>query len=251
MKNKKSAGILSKKFFGKFILLASAAAITVSSLASCTVDEALTVADSLARRYYLEESAEPTQATETAPTEASTQTPTSEPVVQIEPDPTSADEPVEQPYYVSFAMPFLDKAHGGVDYRVTQSFSSTHGGLDIGVYWGTPILAATDGKVVYAYNDGDISSTSGDLRWTYGTFVVIESYDGVYRTYYAHMSRKAVNVGDVVKQGDTVGYSGNTGRVSSSSSGPYAGTHLHFEVRVWNGSSFIKQDPKLYLPWWN
>ena len=248
MKNHIKAGSASKKIFGKIILLAAVSLVSALILCSCTVDELLAIADSVAREYYATENAvsisdpaEPTEQTEPAsePTEPETEPP------YIEPDP----EPEPEIYAVTFRMPFLDKAHGGVDYRVTQDFSSSHGGLDIGVYWGTPILAATDGKVVYAYNDGDLSQS--DLRWTYGTFVVIESPDGVYRTYYAHMSRKAVNVGDTVSAGDIVGYSGNTGRVSSSSSGPYAGTHLHFEVRVWNGSSFVKCDPKLYLPWWN
>ena len=148
-------------------------------------------------------------------------------------------------------MPFADKAHGGTNYNVNQYFSSSHGGMDFGVYWGNAILASTSGKVVYAYNNGDISQTSGDLRWTYGTFVVIETFDGKYRTYYAHMSRKAVNVGDTVTQGQVVGYAGNTGRVVSSSTGPYAGTHLHFEVRALEGNSYVKKDPRDFLPWWN
>ena len=251
MKKKKNAGSLSKKFFGKILLLVSAA-LAAAMLASCTLDEALTVADSLARRYYLEEGAEPTVKESAEPTKESaeptvepTAAPTTEPA---QPEQTTAGEP-DPTAATTFEMPFLDSAHGGIDYRVTQGFSSSHGGLDIGVYWGTPILAATDGKVVYAYNDGDLPTS--DLRWTYGTFVVIESFDGVFRTYYAHMQGRTVSVGDTVRQGDTIGYSGNTGRVSSSSSGPYAGTHLHFEVRVWNGSSFVRRDPKLYLPWWN
>ena len=242
MKKKNNAVSLFKKIFGKILLCAAAAGI-VSTLASCTVDEALTVADSLARRYYLEENGEPG-----VPSEISAE-PSNEPTEEPATSPIAEPEPEPEPYVVTFEMPFLDKAHGGVDYRVTQGFSSSHGGLDIGVYWGTPILAATDGKVVYAYNDGVLPES--DLRWTYGTFVVIESFDGVYRTYYAHMSKKAVNVGDTVSQGDVVGYSGNTGRVSSTSSGPYAGTHLHFEVRVYENGSYVKKDPKLYLPWWN
>lgn len=247
MKKSVKAGILPKKFFSRFFLCLALAATVTSVACSCTVDEALTVADSLAKIYYAE------QLGVTASTEST------EPAVSTAEETAAATEPTASPtenteaevpaYITMFEMPFADAEHGGVDYRVTQDFSSTHGGLDIGVYWGTPILAATDGTVVYAYNDGDLPES--DLRWTYGTFVVVQSPDGIYRTYYAHMSRRAVGVGDTVKQGDVVGYSGNTGRVSSSSTGKYAGTHLHFEVRVLTGGTYVKRDPKLYLPWWN
>ena len=246
MKKSSKAGSLSKKIFGRIFLSTALAALVAVSACSCTVDEALTVADSLAKIYYAEQlGAEPPAITEAA--EATTST-------EADPAPTEtaateATEPEQTAYITTFAMPFADAAHGGIDYRVTQEFSSTHGGIDIGVYWGNPILAATDGTVVYAYDDGDLPDS--DLRWTYGTFVVVQSPDGIYRTYYAHMSRRAVGVGDTVKQGDTVGYSGNTGRVSSTSTGKYAGTHLHFEVRVLTGGTYVKRDPKLYLPWWN
>lgn len=247
MKKSIKAGIPPQKIFGKIFLSLTLAAIVAATSCSCTVDEALTVADSLARIYYAEQlgGAPSTEATEPVVTTA--EETTAVPTPTTAPTETTAKE--EPAYITTFAMPFADAAHGGVDYRVTQDFSSTHGGIDIGVYWGNPILASTDGKVVYAYNDGDLGES--DLRWTYGTFVVIESPDGIYRTYYAHMSRRAVNVGDEVKQGDVVGYSGNTGRVSSSSTSKYAGTHLHFEVRVLTGGTFVKRDPKLYLPWWN
>lgn len=247
MKKSTNAGFLTKKFFSKIFLSLSVVAAVTSVACSCTVDEALTVADSLARMYYAEQlGASATDSTGSIV--IATEEPTNAPeTTTAQTEATSASE--TPTYITTFEMPFADKAHGGTDYRVTQDFSSTHGGLDIGVYWGNPILASTDGKVVYAYNDGDLPQS--DLRWTYGTYVVVESPDGIYRTYYAHMSRRAVSVGDEVKQGDVVGYSGNTGRVSSSSSGKYAGTHLHFEVRVLTGGTYIKHDPKEYLPWWN
>ena len=244
MKRSVKAGILPKKFFSRFFLSVALAATVAFAACSCTVDEALTVADSLAKIYYAEQLGLPA---ETGPTESESTAAIAE--TTPAPTETTATEAEAPAYITTFEMPFADAEHGGVDYRVTQDFSSTHGGLDIGVYWGTPILAATDGTVVYAYNDGDLGEN--DLRWTYGTFVVIQSPDGIYRTYYAHMSRRAVGVGDTVKKGDTVGYSGNTGRVSSSSSGPYAGTHLHFEVRVLTGGTYVKKDPKIFLPWWN
>ena len=55
-------------------------------------------------------------------------------------------------------------------------------------------------------------------------------------TLYAHMSKRAVKVGDVVSQGQVIGYVGSTG----SSTAP----HLHFEVRVKNE----RQDALKYYP---
>lgn len=151
----------------------------------------------------------------------------------------------------TFVMPFIDACRGGTDYRVTQYFggSNGHGGMDFGVWYGQPVTAAMSGEVIYAYNDGYFSSS--DLRWTYGTYVVIDHGNG-FLTYYAHLSSRTVSVGDRVVQGETVGYSGNSGRVSPSptASDPYAGTHLHFEIRKCVSGSYVKVDPKNYLPWW-
>ena len=149
----------------------------------------------------------------------------------------------------SFGMPFIDAAHGGVDYSVTQYFSSSHTALDFGVYYGDAICAAMGGTVIAAYDEGYFSTDN--ILWTYGTYVVIQ-HDG-YKTYYAHLSSRTVSVGDRVEKGQIIGYSGNTGRVNSSASGPYAGTHLHFEIRKYNASLGVYRtvDPTLYLPWWN
>lgn len=151
----------------------------------------------------------------------------------------------------TFGMPYIDAAHGGYDYSVTQDFggSNNHGGIDFGVWYGAPIVSVMSGTVVYAYDDGDLPTS--DLRWTYGTYVVVEHENGT-RTYYAHLKSRTVSVGDKVSKGDILGYSGNTGRVSPAptASNPLAGTHLHFEIRVWNGSTYVKADPKNYLPRW-
>ena len=148
-------------------------------------------------------------------------------------------------------MPFRTAAEGGADYRVSQYFggSNDHGGIDFGVYYGEPILAVMSGTVIYAYNDGYYSKSN--VLWTYGTFVVIEHENGT-RTYYAHLSGKTVSAGDTVRQGQVIGYSGNTGRVSPAptASNRYAGTHLHFEVRVYSRGTYIKVDPRGYLPRW-
>lgn len=87
-----------------------------------------------------------------------------------------------------------------------------HGGTDLGAYEGTPILAANNGTVVM----------SGLYQFR-GNLVVIDHGGGVFSAY-GHMSRRAVSIGDTVKQGDVIGYVGSTGL----SSGP----HLHWEMAV-------------------
>ncbi|MCK5059525.1 MAG: M23 family metallopeptidase, partial [Candidatus Pacebacteria bacterium] len=86
--------------------------------------------------------------------------------------------------------------------------------VDIAAPYGTPIVAAASGVVI-------ISRATG---WNggYGGYVVISHNNGT-QTLYAHMSSDIVSVGDVVQQGQVIGYVGSTGR----STGP----HLHIEVR--------------------
>lgn len=58
-------------------------------------------------------------------------------------------------------------------------------------------------------------------RFSYGNYVILDHGDG-YRTLYAHMSAFAVKQGDVVQQGQIIGYVGDTG---------YSfGCHCHFEM---------------------
>ncbi len=86
-----------------------------------------------------------------------------------------------------------------------------HNGVDIAVPIGTPLYSAIDGTVIVAQN----SSTAGN-------YIQIQNSTG-WTVTFMHMDSFTVAAGDVVKQGDFVGYSGNTGR----STGP----HLHLEIR--------------------
>ena len=104
--------------------------------------------------------------------------------------------------------------------------SDFHKGIDINKPGcaGEPIVAAASGTVITASNTGN----------GYGIHVVIDHGDKI-ATLYGHMSSCCVNVGDEVKQGQTIGYIGCTG---------YAyGNHCHFEVRV-NGQH---TDPLNYV----
>ena len=101
--------------------------------------------------------------------------------------------------------------------------ANNHTGIDIPASSGTSILAAKSGVV-----------TTSTYNNSYGNYVVVSHSDGT-STLYAHMSRRGCSKGDVVSQGQTIGYVGTTG--SST------GNHLHLEVRV-NGS---RVDPTQYF----
>ncbi|MEU6182074.1 M23 family metallopeptidase [Streptomyces coeruleorubidus] len=109
-------------------------------------------------------------------------------------------------------------------YKLSASFAqnggmwqSTHSGQDFAVPSGTQVVAAHGGTVVKAGGNG-----AGDGP-AYGNAVVIKHGNGTY-SQYAHLSTVKVRIGQVVKTGQEIARSGNTG----NSSGP----HLHFEIRT-------------------
>ena len=105
---------------------------------------------------------------------------------------------------------------------VTSSFGSRsdpfsgegvfHTGMDLSAPTGTPVHVTADGVV-----------TSAGWAGGYGKLVVVDHGNGL-QTYYAHLSRFAVMAGEEVHSGQTIAYSGSTGR----STGP----HMHYEVRL-------------------
>ncbi|MEV7068412.1 M23 family metallopeptidase [Streptomyces collinus] len=109
-------------------------------------------------------------------------------------------------------------------YKLSASFAqnggmwqSTHSGQDFAVPSGTQVVATHGGTVVKAGGNG-----AGDGP-AYGNAVVIKHGNGTY-SQYAHLSKVTVHVGQIVKTGQEIAKSGNTG----NSSGP----HLHFEIRT-------------------
>ena len=101
-----------------------------------------------------------------------------------------------------------------------------HSGVDIGASYGSAIYAADSGTVVR-------SADGWNGGW--GNYVMINHGNGM-QTLYAHMSSRAVSVGQTVSRGQTIGYVGSTGM----STGP----HLHFEMYI-NGS---RVDPQTRYP---
>ncbi len=111
----------------------------------------------------------------------------------------------------SYAGYYIRPIVGGVK---TQGIHG-HNGVDLsGVPVGSSVRAAANGVVIIAKNGG--------WNGAYGSYVVIAHPNGT-QTLYAHLNSVNVERGDQVKQGQTIGGMGNTGR----STGP----HLHFEIR--------------------
>ena len=108
-----------------------------------------------------------------------------------------------------------------------DGFNKMHRGTDFAAPMGTPIMASGDGVVKKA-------------GWCGGGGNCVKiRHNSTYQTIYAHMSKfaRGIKAGTRVKQGQTIGYVGSTGK----STGP----HLHYEVIV-NGKKVNSQ--KLKLP---
>ena len=104
----------------------------------------------------------------------------------------------------------------------TYNDGSAHNAIDLRAGAGTPVYAAEGGTV------DQLQTWDGHTRTgmqSYGTMVRLRHAD--YRgqplqTRYAHLTRACVKAGQLVREGDLLGYSGQTGNC--------AGAHLHFEV---------------------
>jgi murein DD-endopeptidase MepM/ murein hydrolase activator NlpD len=107
-----------------------------------------------------------------------------------------------------------------------DGFNKMHRGTDFAAPMGTPIMASGSGTIKKAGWCGG------------GGNCVVIRHNSTYQTIYAHMSKfaKGIKKGVRVKQGQTIGYVGSTGK----STGP----HLHYEVVV-NGKKVNSQTLKL------
>jgi murein DD-endopeptidase MepM/ murein hydrolase activator NlpD len=87
-----------------------------------------------------------------------------------------------------------------------------HTGLDFGAPMGSPVYATADGIVTMAGNGANGYGMQVDLQHGFG-----------YETKYAHLSKVNVQLGQKVKRGDVIAFTGNSGL----SKGP----HLHYEIK--------------------
>jgi murein DD-endopeptidase MepM/ murein hydrolase activator NlpD len=111
-------------------------------------------------------------------------------------------------------------------YHQARSGGRIHMATDIMAMRGTPVLAASNGRIIKL-------ATSG----AGGIGIYIADASGRYVEYYAHLTGYAPNVkeGIAVREGDVIGFVGSTGNASPDA------PHLHFQVmrgdaNYWNGT---------------
>ena len=148
-------------------------------------------------------------------------------------------------FYLISPLPF-DYADLPVqDYRygyVLPDTTTLHTGTDIKAELHTPIVAAADGKVVFA--GYGLLNGGNDKDDPYGLAVVIRHnlsfQNRTILTVYAHMEKTTVEKGDWVKAGDQIGCVGMTGATS--------GPHVHFEIRLESSENeYETQNPELWI----
>jgi len=134
-----------------------------------------------------------------------------------------SDIPSLNPIRVQSVIPHVSLTFGQNRHPITGQWY-VHTGIDLSTFrQGDSIIATANGQVV---------AVEYDTGW--GNYIIVKHKHGFY-TRYAHLQSHRVSRGDYVKQGDVIGYLGNTG----ISTGP----HIHYEVHI--GSDVV--DPAKYL----
>ncbi len=101
--------------------------------------------------------------------------------------------------------------------------SGSHSGMDFRAAMGTPVYAIADG-IVKGTGNTDLTCP----RASFGKWVFVEYSFGLSSTF-GHLSKIKVKEGQKVKEGDLIGYSGNTGRSTAP--------HLHVTVYATKGTN--------------
>lgn len=112
-----------------------------------------------------------------------------------------------------------------------------HAGLDLAAREGTPVMAAGDGRIIFA---GRFPLRRNARWWRFGNVVVIR-HGNSYLSIYAHLEKISVKRGQDVKRGHTIGTVGNSGWSTSP--------HLHYEVRALREGvdEPIPVDPRIHI----
>jgi len=135
---------------------------------------------------------------------------------------TPADKLWEGKFIYPVANKKISSPFGAMRF-VNDKVVGYHSGIDFPVAVGTQLVATNTGKVIFA---SKLTST--------GNTLVIDHGMNLFSSY-SHMSSFDVKVGQMVKKGDVVGKSGNTGFTT--------GPHLHFTFAI--GTTFV--NPHLIL----
>lgn len=130
-----------------------------------------------------------------------------------------------------------------------------HAGLDIGAPIGTPIYAPADGVVLYAGWTEDLPGYPNEIRqwlmyWNFGGILTAIQHNG-WVSFIAHQSNNdLVYPGMAVKEGQLIGYSGNTKTRTTT-----VAAHVHCEALVYmdyrtrpaEGIIYGRVDPRPYF----
>jgi len=160
--------------------------------------------------------------------------------------------PIKRPGVLEFPVTdaVITQYYGPTKFAERAYRTGFHTGVDFSSVIGTPIFATADGTITRV--DNNDRGTSRWNRYQYGRYILIAHTNNL-SSLYAHLSRTMVKTGDIVKKGDLLGYSGNSGYAT--------GPHLHFGV-YWTPSIQLKPvspaaglvpigvtiDPMSYLP---
>ena len=133
-----------------------------------------------------------------------------------------------------WTQPFLQLANSKVEsefadvrsyiYKGKKVDQQVHLGFDLAAVAHTPVVAANDGRVVWAAPLG-----------IYGNCIVVDHGYGL-QSIYGHLSELGVKEGNMVRRGQTMGKSGSTGLA--------AGDHLHFSMQI----DGVEVNP---VEWWD
>ena len=118
----------------------------------------------------------------------------------------------------------ISQYFGHNEYQLWCGCWRPHTGIDLAAPYGTPIMAADTGQVIWV--GWDWSGLGWAVKINHGNYIA---------TIYGHMDHYIVKVGQNVSKGQVIGYEGSTG----ASTGP----HLHFMVLVHN----VWVNPLLYV----
>ncbi|MEK7086831.1 MAG: peptidoglycan DD-metalloendopeptidase family protein [Patescibacteria group bacterium] len=141
--------------------------------------------------------------------------------------------PLKRPGVLEFPVfsAVVTQYYGPTKFAERAYRTKFHTGVDFSASIGTPIFAVADGTISRV--DNNDRGVSRWKRYQYGRYVLIAHPNNL-SSLYAHLSRAIVKAGDIVKKGDLLGYSGNSG---------YAfGPHLHLGV-FWTPSIQLKPVP--------
>ncbi len=118
----------------------------------------------------------------------------------------------------------ITQVFGHPEYQLWCGCWKPHTGIDLAAPYGTPIMAADTGQVIWV--GWDWSGLGWAVKINHGNYIA---------TIYGHMDHFIVKVGQNVKKGQIIGYEGSTG----ASTGP----HVHFMVLLHN----VWVNPQLYV----